>query len=74
MPKRKIYKPNFFFNTLKYFEDLIFNAVMNKHPSQQLAYFIYLRDKCNKQIDIVLMKNNKKEIFKLLDAIDNNGD
>jgi len=35
---------------------------------------MYLKNRCEKQIDVVLMKNNKKEIFKLLDNIDNGGD
>ena len=52
----------------------IINLVETQKKATQLAYFIYLRDLFNKKIDNVLMKNNKKEIFKLLDNIDNDGD
>jgi len=72
--KKQFYKPNFFFSTIKYFEELIFNAVNDRTKAERLAYFMYLKDRCEKQIDVVLMKNNKKEIFKLLDNIDNGGD
>jgi len=54
--------------------DTITNLVKTQEKAVQLAYFIFLRDFFNKQIDVVLMKNNKKEIFKLLDTIDNSGD
>lgn len=74
MPKQKqLYKPNFFFSTLRFFEDLIFDSVNQRIKAERLAYFLYLKDRCKKEIDIVLMKNNKAEIFKLLDAIDNDG-
>lgn len=52
----------------------ITNLVKTQEKAIQLTYFIFLRDFFNKQIDVVLMKNNKKEIFKLLDNIDNSGD
>jgi len=52
----------------------ITNLVKTQEKAIQLTYFIFLRDFFNKQIDVVLMKNNKKEIFKLLDNIDNGGD
>ena len=54
--------------------NIVVNLVEAQEKSIQLAYFIFLRDFFNKKIDNVLMKNNKKEIFKLLDNIDNNGD
>jgi len=52
----------------------ITNLVKTQEKAIQLTYFIFLRDFFNKQINVVLMKNNKKEIFKLLDNIDNGGD
>ena len=50
----------------------VVNLVKKQEKSIQLAYFIYLRDFFNKQIDIVLMKNNKKKMFKYLDSIEDN--
>ena len=39
-----------------------------------LNYLFHLRTECDKMIDTVFMKNNKKEIFKYLNNIDNNSD
>lgn len=74
MNKKQIYKSNFFFSTLRHFEKLIFKAIKTRSKAEQLSYLIFLKSKCQKEIDNVLMKNNKEEIFKYLDSIDNNGE
>lgn len=67
---RELYKPNFFFNTIQYFEDLIFNSINQTTKAERLAYFLRLKDKCQKEIDNVFMKNRRNKIFKLVDDIE----
>lgn len=71
MPKHKGRKTfNLFFLTLEIFENALFDAVKQKTKAERLAYYLYLKDRCEREIDIVFMKNDKNKTFKLLDAID----
>ena len=74
MKRKQLYKPNFFFNTLEYFEDLIFGALKSRTKKERLDYLLHLRDRCQREIDVVFMKNRKSEIFKLVDDIENSDD
>ena len=70
--KQKPLSPSFVYNSIKCFEDLIFDATKLFEPHIRICYLIKLKDKCQKEIDTVFMKNNKKEIFKYLDSIEDN--
>ena len=72
--KQKPLSPSFILGLIECFEDLIFDAPKLFEPHVRACYFIRLKDKCQKEIDTVFMKNNKKEIFKYLDSIEDNGD
>ena len=72
--KQGLPSPSFIFDSIECFEDLIFDATKLFEPHVRACYFIRLKDKCQKEIDTVFMKNNKKEIFKYLDSIEDNGD
>ena len=67
---KKSSSPFFLFSIVKNHLETIFSVVETKEKMIQLAYYIYLKDIIDKKIDSVLMKNNKKEIFKYLDNID----
>jgi len=64
--------PFFFFSTIKYFEKLIFKTIKTQEPMLQIAYYIRLKDICQKELDLLVMTNNKKKIFGILDNIDKN--
>ena len=68
--KQGLPSPFFIFDSIECFEKLIFDATKLFEPHARICYFIRLKDKCQKEIDIVSMKNNKKEIFKYLDNIE----
>ena len=72
--KQEISSPFLLFSVVKNHLETIFSVVETKEKMIQLAYYIYLKDIIDKKIDSVLMKNNKKEIFKYLDSIEDNGD
>jgi len=64
--------PFFFFSTIRYFEKLIFETIKTQEKMLQLLYYIRLKDICQKEIDILMIKNNPKKIFKILDNIEKN--
>ena len=77
---KKLPSPFFVKSTLLHLEKFLFKGVMllaeNKEYGRNFAlnYLFHLKIECDKMIDIVFMKNNKKEIFKYLDNLNNGGD
>lgn len=72
--KKKHPSISFFFSSIKYFETLIFRSVLlfeEKEPLIPVLYFLVLKDKCQKEINRLTMKNDEKKIFKYLDDIEN---
>ena len=63
--------PFFFFSTIKYFEKLIFKTIKTQETALQIMYYIRLKDICQKKLNLLLMTNNKKRIFKALNTIEN---
>lgn len=63
--------PFFFFSTIKYFEKLIFETIKTQETALQIMYYVRLKDMCQKKLDLLLMTNNKKRIFKALNNIEN---
>ena len=79
MPKKSL-SPFFIKSTLLSLEKFLFKGVMLLTKDRDygrnfaLNYLFHLRIECNKMIDIVSMKNNKREIFKYLEDIENSGE
>ena len=71
---KKLPSPFFVFNSIKCFEEIIFESALlyeEKEPLISILYFWRLKNMCQKEIERLMIKNNEKEIFKYLDNIDN---
>lgn len=62
---------SFFFSSIKYFEDLIFRSIKHFEPHIRICYLFSLKDRCQKEIDKLMMVGNRRKIFKYLDNIEN---
>lgn len=77
---KKSYSPFFIKSTLLSLEKVLFEGVMlliehNEYGrSFALNYLLHLQVECDKMISIVFMKDNKKEILKYLENIEDNGE
>lgn len=62
---------SFFFSTIKYFENLIFRSLENVEPHVRICYLLKLKDRCQEEMDKIMLMGKEKEIFEYLDNIDN---